>query len=312
MEYFNTFAQYLKNTHGKRLWRIPLSTGYECPNRLDGSEGCTFCNGTSFIPRYLKDDDTLENQIERGIAFFSRRYKVDDFYGYFQFNSSTYGDREELLSKYETVLKHEHMKGLVISTRPDYIDREMIDAVARLNKRYGNKDIWIELGLQTVNDEILRRINRNHTYHEFKEAVRVIKAHSGFKITVHMIIGLPGESVQMIKDGVKRLFLENDLDGVKFRLLEIIPGTVIEDEYRHRPDDFPTFDFHSYSGLLCDLLEMIPEQVVIMRLMNFKSGELLANDGVKVLKNDVIAEVNAEFKRRGTKQGVLYERKKEA
>ena len=305
MDYFFSFNKYLKEQFNDRLWRIPLSTGYPCPNRLNGKTGCTFCNETSFIPRYLKDDDTLDNQIERGIKFFSKRYKVNNFYGYFQYNTSTFGPVDELIAKYEKVLSLECMKGLIISTRPDYITIEIVDKINNLYYKY-KKDIWIELGLQSIYDRTLSRINRGHTYDDFKIANKLIKESENIKTSIHIIIGLPGETEKMIEEGIAKLFKENKIDGIKFRLLEILPNTLMEDDFNNNSDDFLKFTFDSYCKLLARLIEVIPENVVIMRLVNFKSLEILSNGQKNISKREVLEAINRELEGRGSRQGALY------
>ena len=301
MLHYFSFNQYLKKIHNKKVWRIPLSTGYSCPNRISGRTGCTFCDGKSFLPFYLQENETLEKQIKKGIEAFSKRYNVKYFYGYFQENTNTYGPIDDLLKKYETVLSLDNMLGLIISTRPDYINPEIIKMIDLLNKKY-NKDIWLELGLQSVYDETLKRIDRNHTYNAFVEAVKICND-CNIKVTVHMIVGLPGESVEMIKQGIKTLFNDNKINGIKFRLLEIIQGTKIEEDYIKNKIDFPEFDINSYCYLLCDLLEIIPVSVVIMRLLNAPSIKILCKNDTVVSKQQVLEKINNELEKRGTEQG---------
>ncbi len=307
MLHYYSFNLYLKEKYNKKIWRIPLSTGFPCPNRINEKTGCTFCDGKSFLPFYLQKNEKLEDQVEKGIKAFSARYKVDDFYGYFQENTNTYGPIEVLIEKYQYVLNLENMRGLIISTRPDYIYPEIIKKINDLNKKY-NKDIWLELGLQSVYDSTLIRINRNHTYEDFKNAIKLIKDNSNINITVHMIIGLPGESIPMIEDGIKILFNDNKIDGIKFRLLEIIPGTAIETDYKNNKNDFLEFDVDSYISLLCNLLELIPGNVVIMRLLNTPSIELLCKDKKNLYKQEILEKINKELEKRGTEQGILFSR----
>jgi uncharacterized protein len=291
-----SFNEYILKTFKKRVWRLPLSTGYPCPNRLNGKSGCTYCSEKSFLPRYLKEKDSLENQIKRGIEFFGKRYKVDTFYGYFQENTGTYGERSDLLTKYERVLSNPKLIGLIISTRPDFIDEEMILKLSELNKNH-KKDIWIELGLQSIYEKTLERINRGHSYKEFQSSVSIIKKFSDFKITVHLIIGLPGENPEMIKIGINKLFSENKIDGIKFRLLEVIKDTPIEKDYLKNKKDYFIFDIDSYAKLLASILENIPKETVVMRLANFKSLELLNKTSDKKLsKNELLAEINKYLK----------------
>lgn len=302
MLHYHSFNQYLKEKYNKKIWRIPLSTGYPCPNRINGKTGCTFCDGKSFLPFYLQENEKLEGQIEKGIKAFSARYKVDDFYGYFQENTNTYGPIEDLIKKYEYVMNLENMRGLIISTRPDYVYHEIIKKINELNTA-NDKDIWLELGLQSVYDTSLKRVGRNHTYRDFKNAVELIKNCSNIKVTVHMIIGLPGESMPMIEEGIKVLFNDNKIDGIKFRLLEIIPGTAIELEYKNNKNDFLEFDVDSYTSLLCSLLELIPSNVVIMRLLNAPSIKILCKENIILSKQEILEKINKEFEKRGTEQG---------
>ncbi len=305
MLHYYSFNQYLKDKHNKRIWRIPLSTGYPCPNRINGKTGCSFCDGKSFLPFYLKENELLENQIIKGVQAYSIRYNVDFFYGYFQENTNTFGPIDDLIKKYKKVLSLDNMKGLIISTRPDYINPDIINNINALINKF-NKDVWLELGLQSINDLTLNRINRNHTYQDFKNAVKLIKENSDIKITVHMIIGLPGESISMIKDGIKTLFFDNKIDGIKFRLLEIISGTSIEKDYENNKEDFLIFDVESFCSLLCDLLEVIPENVVIMRLLNAASLRILCKNKEYFSKNQVLKKIDKELEHRGTKQGIYF------
>lgn len=309
MDFYYTFNKYLQNLHHQRLWRLPLSTNYPCPNRIEGKTGCTYCDGVSFLPHYLKDNDNLQNQMERGMKFFGKRYKVEYFYGYFQYNTSTYGNTLELLKKYKTVLEHDKIKGLIISTRPDFIYPEILNGICKLNEKI-KKDIWLEMGLQSVFDETLKRINRNHSYQDFINSVEMIKKLTDFKITVHMILGLPGEDPEKIRSGIKILFNDCRIDGIKFRLLEILPGTAMHQDYQKNLNDFYNFDHKSYSNLLCDLLEIIPENVVIMRLSNFKSlKKFERTDSKHYTKEQLVEEIKTEFIKRGSKQGIYFKKK---
>lgn len=307
MNYYLSFKQYLKKKHNTAIWRLPLSTGYPCPNRLDEDEGCTFCDGSSFIAPYMKENSNdLDSQIKAGIEFFGNKYKVDYFYGYFQENTGTYGDLDDLLGKYEKVLSHEKVKGLIISTRPDCIDEAVIRGIQEMNARYAKKETWIELGLQTIYDDTLLRINRNHTYGDFKQAVRTIKTFSDCKIGVHMIIGLPGETPERIEKGLIQLFRENELDGLKLRLLDILPGTVIKKDYDDNPTDFYKFSNSEYITLICNVFERIPPDVVILRTLNYNPVNVLNIDDRLLTKDEILIAMRKEFEKRSTYQGCFF------
>lgn len=307
MNYYYSFKQYLTKMQGCKIWRIPLSTGYPCPNRLEGRPGCTFCDGSSFIASYMKDGSTLREQMSRAMEFFGNRYRVDRFYAYFQENSSTYGDLCRLKGMFETALADERVRGLIISTRPDCIDQAVVELLAELESRYSDRDIWLELGLQSVYDETLARIERGHNYADFREAVRLVQDKSRVKIGVHMIIGLPGETPLMFREGMYKLFRENRLQGVKLRLLDILEGTPIYDEYKREPESFHHFTNREYITLLCDILEEMPPDVVIMRTLNYNPVNILNKDDKVFTKDQILTELRNEFERRGTCQGSRFQ-----
>ncbi len=304
MNYYLSFKQYLTNLHNTKIWRIPISTGFPCPNRMDKKTGCSFCDGKSFIAPYMKEI-SIEEQLRLGMDFFGKKFNASFFYGYFQENTSTYGPLTELIQKFRTVLMHEKIKGLIISTRPDYVYKEIIESLEELKLKY-NKDLWIELGLQSINDTTLERINRGHTYQDFKNAVKLINELSNIKICVHMIIGLPGESIEIIKNGIITVFKENKLNGLKLRLLDILPNTLIEKDYKQNPKDFHVFKNEEYIQLLCDIFERIPENIVIMRTLNYNPVNILNNEEKVLTKDEILNALNEEFKKRNTRQGIFY------
>lgn len=283
--------------------------GLPCPRRIQDGKGCTFCDGTSFLPEYLFVADgerieSVEQQLEKGRYFFLNRLKVSLFYGYFQANTSTYGNIEYLLESYEIAMRKEYIVGIVISTRPDYIYPEILEGIQRLAQRYG-KEVWIELGLQSVYDETLVRIHRGHTYQQFCEAVRLIRSVSlEILICVHMILGLPGENPEKMIAGTEKLFADNPLFGVKYRILDFEPRALISREREKTPEDFFCFTDESYVKLICDLLERIPPEVVILRFANFKSFVSKGTEEANYTKGTVIRKVEREFQRRGTRQGM--------
>ena len=303
--YYYSFKKYLNEIHNKKIWRIPLSTGYPCPNRIDGKTGCSFCNGESFIAPYIKNNNSLKNQLDHGMCFFGNKFNVEYFYGYFQENTSTSGDIEELIKKFEYVLSIENILGLIISTRPDYIYPEIIQEITFLKKKF-NKDIWIEMGLQSINDKVLHRINRNHTYSDFKKAVKIIKKDNILKAAVHMIIGLPQETPEDFEKGISTLFKENKIDGIKFRILDILPDTPIEKDYKKNPNDFYVFSNEDYIKILCNVLENIPEKVVIMRSLNYNHINILNKDKKNYTKDKILNALRNEFNKRNTKQGIYF------
>ncbi|MCG8572521.1 MAG: TIGR01212 family radical SAM protein [Spirochaetes bacterium] len=311
MDYYYSFNRYLKDTHQTthRIWRIPLSTGFPCPNRHDGKTGCSFCTEISYKPRYLRDTNLpIADQLQLGMEKFGKIYKTDFFYGYFQDNTSTFGPIDELVAQYKTALEHPKVLGLMISTRPDYVTEKILQAIEELANQYSHKDIWIELGLQTTYDKTLERINRGHNYQQFCDAVSLIKRITNFKVGVHTILGLPGETTKMMESGYIRLCSENQIDGIKFRILEIFPDTDMINDYQDHPEDFYLFSLEEYVDLVCNILEQMSPEIVVMRFANWRSLKNL-KDHKKNSKEDIIHSINLEFKRRHTYQGYFYQEK---
>lgn len=320
-KFYRTLNDYNKEKTGQKVWRLPLDMGLPCPNRLEGSPGCSFCDGLSFLPDYLRDGglhlyetgslcsvNELDIQLEKGKAFFGSRLNVSLFWGYFQANTNTYGDMTELLLRYKTVLEKEYIIGIMISTRPDYIYPEILRQLQELTKSSG-KEIWLEIGLQSVFDETLEHIHRGHSYRQFCSAVAMIhNCAPDIKIGVHMILGLPGESIDMMIDGNYRLFRENQLDGVKFRMLDFTEGTEITEEYKKYPQRFVRFTDVSYVKLICDIIERLPPHVLIFRFANFKSLICASTDETLYTKGTILRKVEQEFIARNTKQGSFFDR----
>jgi radical SAM protein (TIGR01212 family) len=318
-KFYRTLNDYNKEKFGQKVWRLPLDMGLSCPNRLDGKPGCSFCDGVSFLPDYLQDCqlhlhenevlcgmDELDVQLEKGKDFFGNRLNVSLFWGYFQANTNTYGDMNELLSRYKAVLDKDYIVGIMISTRPDYIYAEILEGLQELARQSG-KEIWVELGLQSVYDETLEHIHRGHSYQQFCNAVAMIHEFApSLKVGVHMILGLPGESIQMMIDGNLKLFQENKIDGVKYRMLDFTEGTEITQEYNDCPQRFVRFTDVTYVNLICDILERIPENVLIFRFANFKSLISTSTEEASYTKGTVLRKVEKEFIARNTKQGSYF------
>jgi radical SAM protein (TIGR01212 family) len=243
------------------------------------------------------------DHLERGITFFGKRYKTDLFYAYFLKNSSTWGDTGHLGAVFKAVLGHPQVAGLILSTRPDDVTREVVDMMSGLDSITDTSLSWLELGLQSVHDTTLALVNRGHNYTDFKNAVKLVQSGSRFKIGVHMINGLPGESESDIINGTRLLFRENNLQGIKYRLLEVFDGTKLVKQVKEGSIHLPEYTLESYAKLLSLLIEEIPPGVVIMRLSNFSSLKRLASKGERPSKDTLVSAVINELKSRGAQQG---------
>jgi radical SAM protein (TIGR01212 family) len=203
----------------------------------------------------------------------------------------------ELREKYEQVINHEDVVGLSIGTRPDCLDDEVIEYLAELNERLY---LWVELGLQTTNDETSRLINRGHEYSVYLEAVRKLRA-KNIRVCTHLINGLPGESYEQMLENVRRVVEDSDVQGIKLHLLHLVRGAKMIDDYTS--GRLKLMDKETYVNLICDQLEIIPKEIVIHRLTGDAPRDILLGPMWSLKKFEVLNAIDDELARRGSYQG---------
>ena len=251
---YNTSAGRYHRIYGERLQKLVIDAGFTCPNRdgTVGSGGCSYCDNAAFHPGYSTPGKSLLQQIDEGIWFHRRRYpKVNHYLAYFQSYSNTYAPLERLRVLYEEALSHPSVVGLVIGTRPDCVDEEKLDYLARLASE--GKVIVVEYGIESCYDETLKRINRGHDFECARKAVEMT-ARRGLDVGGHFILGLPGESRRMLLDQCSDISAM-PLTSVKFHQLQIVKGTRMEREYSDHPEDFLRLGLEDYLDLVIDILE---------------------------------------------------------
>jgi radical SAM protein (TIGR01212 family) len=250
--------------YGMRLQRLTLDGGFTCPNRDGtlGTGGCTFCDNAAFHPSYTQGKSIAE-QIDAGIAFHTARgLKADGFLAYFQAFSNTYAPIGVLRERYEAALSHPAVRGLVIGTRPDCIDAEKLDYLSSMKER--GKIVEVEYGIESVYDHTLRRINRGHDFACTRRAV-METASRGLTTGGHIIIGLPGETREMILQEAE-ILSGLPLDYLKFHQLQILKGTPMASEYKERPGDFLRPGPKEYIDLLAGIITRLRPDIAIARI----------------------------------------------
>ena len=243
---YNNFSTYFKTKFSNRVQKIAVDAGFTCPNR-DGSKGhggCTYCNNDTFNPFYCSPQKSITQQLEEGIAFFSKKYKTQSYLAYFQAYSNTYSDISLLKKLYSEALEVEGVIGLVIATRPDCVNNEILDYLEELTE---NHYIVIEYGLESCFDETLVKINRGHSFHESVEALKNTK-NRGIDVGVHIILGLPGESHKMMLQQAEMLS-ELPFKTLKLHQLQIIKNTLMAKQYKENPENFNLFSYDEYIDL---------------------------------------------------------------
>ena len=299
---FYSFNSYLRNNFGERVHRISLNAGFGCPN-LDGTlsdQGCIFCDNKAFSP-YSRTQKTLDEQIKESIEFCSKRYKVNKFIAYFQSFSSTYADKNSLGNEYEKIRKYPQIVGLFVSTRPDCVNEEILELLSGYQKDYL---VWIEYGLQTTQDNVLRTVNRNHSYADFLKSLSLTRKY-GINVGVHMVLGLPSASYRDMMDDANRIS-QLDVQGVKFHVLHVLRGTKLYKNYDR--DNLKLLTQTEYVRILCDFLEKLPLSMVVLRLVSTASSDCLVAPSWMNRKNLIIHSINNELRKRTTHQGFHYQR----
>lgn len=298
---YHTWNYYLRQTFGEKIFKVSLNAGFTCPN-VDGTlgyGGCIYCSREGSGDFAGNPKDNLRKQFDEIKAMMLKKWPNAKYIGYFQAFTNTYAPLEVLKERYETVLGFEDVIGLSISTRPDCLPDDVVDYLAELNER---TNLWVELGLQTIHDETSDIINRGHTYQDFLDGFKKLKDRN-IKTVVHIINGLPGEDKEMMMQTAKAV-ADMGADGIKIHLLHIIKDTPLRD-FLNNGKIIP-MEQEEYINLVCDQLEILPEEMVIHRLTgDGKRDELLAPLW-SLKKWEVLNRIDDEMKRRGTFQGSKY------
>lgn len=300
---FNSYSSYFTREFGGRVQKISIDAGFSCPNR-DGkisSGGCTFCRNDAFNPSYCRPEKSVRQQIEEGIEFHQRRYRrAKSYLAYFQAFSNTYKPIDELERLYREALSVDGVIGLVIGTRPDCINDETLEMVKDLNTT-----VILEYGVESVYDQTLTRVNRGHDFATAKKAIELTHEY-GFHCGGHFIIGLPGETREMMLNAAK-VISELPLTTVKFHQLQIFKDTRMADEYLANPSDFHLFTLEDYIEYVIDFIERLSPDIVIERFAGEVPPRYLVSKPWLSLRYDqVLALIEKRLEERDTYQGIKF------
>jgi radical SAM protein (TIGR01212 family) len=303
---FNAYSNYFRSIYGSRVQKVSIDAGFTCPNR-DGSRGtggCTFCDNKAFNPSYCLSTKSITVQLNEGIEFLKRRYReAGSYLAYFQAYSSTYASLSTLKKLYTEALNHPDIIGIVIGTRPDCVNAEMLDSLKELSM---NCYLAIEYGIESCYNKTLLRINRGHTYEEAVEALEMT-ALRGITTGAHFIFGLPGETrEEMLKEA--EIISKLPLKTVKFHQLQIIKGTQIEKEYEMNPADFKLFTWSEYLDFFVRFLERLNPAIVVERFTGEAPPRFLTGVEWSKKRTDQIVDlIEKKLEELDTWQGKLYE-----
>lgn len=298
---YHTLNHFLRNKFGEKVFKISLDGGFSCPNR-DGTiskGGCLFCSERGSGDFAGDRDFSISKQFEDIKIMMNKKWKHGKYIAYFQAYTNTYAPVEVLRQKYEEALKQEGVVALAIATRPDCLGDEVLDLLEEINKRFY---VWVELGLQSCNDDTARKINRGYKLNVFEDAVKKLKERK-IDFVVHSIFGLPGETKEDMLKTVDYI-AHSGAQGVKFHLLHLMENTPMVKLYERGELEFLSQE--DYIDLLCRAVERIPEEMVVHRLTGDAPRALLIGPMWSLKKWEVLNGIDKAMEEQDVYQGKYF------
>jgi radical SAM protein (TIGR01212 family) len=298
---YNSYNRLLKDTFDARVYKIGLRLDFTCPNR-DGSiavGGCIYCNNSSHTPQSYEPRTSVTAQLERGAAAIQKRHRAEKFIAYFQSYTNTYDSVSKLETLYREALDFPGVVGLSIATRPDCLPEDILTLLTDLSH---HTYLWLELGLESMQDRTLRWVNRGHGLKEFIESVQRCKERN-LRLCTHLILGFPGESRAEILE-TPSLLNRLQINGVKLHNLHVIRNTVLEKLYA--AGNFVLFNQQEYVALVIDFLERLAPEIVVHRLTGETYRAITVAPEWSVNKIGVHNAIYKELEERDSWQGRFY------
>ena len=294
---YNNLSGYFREKYGKRLGKICIDGGFSCPNRdgVCGVGGCIYC-GERGAGEHIDPSASIREQALRALA---EAYEGELFVAYFQNFTSTYAPVEVLKERYDAALIDERIKVLAIGTRPDCITEENAELIASYKDRC---DVWVELGLQTASDRTAKIINRGYKKEVFASAMEILQR-NGIPVVVHLIVGLPGESLEQVKETVEYISKFN-IFGVKIHSIYVMRGTRPADMYR--AGEYTPPSMSEYVDAAVYILTHLHPAIVVHRLTGDCPGDMLIAPEWNRNKHEVISAIVTKMQMQGLSQGCEY------
>jgi radical SAM protein (TIGR01212 family) len=303
-ERYNDFSSYIRRKFNGRVQKVSIDAGFTCPNK-DGTKGvggCTYCNNNTFNPDYCKPIKPIKKQIDEGIEFFSKKYKTQKYFAYFQAFTNTYAPLADLRKMYKEALAHEDVIGLVIATRPDCIKDEVLDYLEELAKA-GNF-IKLEFGLESTKNETLEAINRCQTHEEAIDAFKRADGR-GLHLGGHLILGLPGESKEDMLDHARKVS-KLPINTLKIHHLQIVKHTMMAVQFKKNPEMFTFMELEEYIDLVVDFMELLKPEIIVERFFSESPERMLIYPKYGLKNFEVKHLVEKRLEERNAMQGRLF------
>lgn len=299
-ERYNSIGDHLKKQFGRKMVKLSIDAGFTCPNR-DGRlsyDGCAFCSGggSGELAAHMRDGSVnIHESISEQIEKLSEKWPDAGYLAYFQSFTNTYASVETLRSLYYEALSDPRIEGIAIATRPDCLGDDVLDLLEEINTDHF---MWVELGLQSIHDETLRAMNTCYDLSAYDKSAEDLISR-GIKVVTHIILGLPGETEDMMFDTVRHV-CEKPVFGIKLHLMNIVKTSRL---YTTMPDYVPFGSIEEYVDLVVRCLEIIPENITIHRVTGDVPRKLLVSPEWSFRKRTILNMINRELKDRDTYQG---------
>ena len=295
---YHSLNYFLRDKFGEKVFKISLDGGFSCPNR-DGTisrGGCVFCSEKGSGDFAGNRCISIHKQFEDIKIMMNKKWKNGKYIAYFQAYTNTYAPVEVLREKYYEALKEEGVVALAIATRPDCLPKEVLDLLEEINKKFY---VWVELGLQTVNDDIALKINRGYKLEVFEDAIKRLKKRN-IDFVVHSILGLPGEDkTDMLK--TIDYIAHSGAKGIKFHLLHLMKDTPMVKLYENGELKFLSQE--DYIDLICKGIAMLPQDMVVHRLTGDAPRNLLIGPMWSLKKWEVLNAIDKALEENDIYQG---------
>lgn len=299
---YRSVSDEMKNLFGTKVYKIALSAGCTCPNR-DGtldSRGCLFCSSGG-SGEYASDPTrSISEQIEQGKAKVSAKIRDGKYIAYFQAYSNTYGPVERLEKLFFEAVSHPDIVAISIATRPDCLPDEVLELLCRLNHV---KPVWIELGLQTIHPKTTILIRSGFDLLCFEDAIQKLAAR-GIQVIAHLILGLPGETREMMLESVEYLGRQTAVSGIKLSMLHVLKNTDLAEMFERK--EFTLMSKEEYLKIICECIKRLPNRMVIHRLTGDGPKNLLIAPLWTSDKRGMINDIRRVFSRENVVQGELF------
>ncbi|MGI6211177.1 MAG: TIGR01212 family radical SAM protein [Anaerovoracaceae bacterium] len=288
-----TVNRFLRETFGRKMIKLAIDGGFTCPTRdgTKGTGGCLFCGSGA--------GGDFAGSIDSQIRLLEKKWPDAGYLAYFQNHTNTYAPVPVLRQKYEAALSDPRIRGIVIATRPDCLPDDVLDLLSEIRETHF---LWVELGLQTAHDSTAERIGRGFPLSVYRNALRDLTSR-GIRTVTHLINGLPGESHKMMRESA-RFVADSGSWGIKLHLLNVVRGSRLAEE---QPDYVPFSSIDEYVSLTCDIIEELPQDMVIHRLTADAPRKILIAPEWSYKKRTILNGINHELRRRGTYQGYRRE-----